>query len=160
MTDRGTRRFGAITIDTTRWPVILWESPPHQVADSEAAEALAWLEELWRSTPAGSKSFTLTDLSGLKEAAPARQRKYAADFVKRNRELQLRASVGGAIVATSAFVRGMLTAVFWLQKTDLEARMVATRDEGLLYGIELLSGAGQPLPAELLTLRSKHPRGT
>lgn len=155
--EQGVRRFGGIAIDCTQWPIIVWESPALRVEDRAAEEALAWLEELWRSTPAGAKSFTLTDLSAVKEAAPASQRKYAADFQKRNRELQVRASVGGAIVATSTLVRGALMAVFWLQRSALDTYVVASREKALAYGIDLLLGAGQTVPAQLRDARSSLP---
>ena len=155
MSARGVRQFEGISIDCTLWPILVWESPARRVSDGATADALGHLEELWRTTPAGVKSFTLTDLSVMKEAAPASQRKYAAEFIKRNQELQLRASVGGAIVATSALVRGVLTAVFWLQRTTLETHLVATRAEGLIYGIDLLASAGSPLPQNLVELRAR-----
>ena len=155
MVERGVSEFGGITIDCTQWPVIVWESPAQRVDDHSTEDALGWLEEIWRSTPAGVKSFTLTDLSAMKEAAPASQRKYAAEFQKRNRELQVRASVGGAIVATSTLVRGVLTAVFWLQKSALEMHVVASREEGLVYGVELLANAGQTVPPQLRHLQGK-----
>lgn len=147
------RRFGGIVIDCTQWPIIVWESPARRVEDGPTEEALALLEDIWRSTPAGVKSFTLTDLSAMTEAAPASQRKYAAEFQKRNRELQVRASVGGAIVATSALVRGVLTAVFWLQQSALETCVVGSREEALRYAVGLLAAAGQPVPAQLRHLQ-------
>lgn len=153
MAERGVRQFGGIAIDCTQWPIIVWESPALRVDDRATEEALGWLEELWRSTPAGVKSFTLTDLSAMKEAAPASQRKYAAEFQKRNRDLQVRASVGGAIVATSTLVRGVLTAVFWLQRSALETVVFGSREEALVYGVGLLAGAGQKVPAQLRHLQ-------
>jgi len=155
MVERGVRRFGDIAIDCTQWPIIVWEMPAQRVEDRATEEALAWLEHIWRSTPAGVKTFTLTDLSAMQEAAPASQRKYAAEFQKRNRELQVRASVGGAIVATSTLVRGVLTAVFWLQRSALETHVVASREEALAYGVGLLTSAGQVVPAELRHLQGK-----
>lgn len=153
------RQFEGIAIDCTQWPLVLWESPWHRVSDQSTVDALAWLEELWRTTPAGAKSFTLTDLSHVEEVAPASQRKYAAEFMDRNRELQRRASVGGAIVATSAAVRGAVTAVFWIRPPALDARVVATREEALAYGIDLLAKSCPPLPAHLRDLRDKLPAG-
>lgn len=153
--ERSTRHFDAIAVDTTLWPVIIWTSPPQRVSDRASAEALSWLEELWRATPVGTKSFSLTDLSAMKEAAPASQRKLAAEFMDRNRELQRRASVGSAIVANSAFVRGIVTAVFWLRPSPLETRILATREEALLYGLDLLAKDCPPLPPHLLALRAK-----
>jgi hypothetical protein len=155
MIGRGVQRFGGITIDCAQWPIIVWEMPAQRVEDKATEDALACLEQIWRSTPAGVKSFTLTDLSVMNEAAPASQRKYAAEFQKRNRELQVRASVGGAIVATSTLVRGVLTAVFWLQRSALDTHVVASREEALAYGIGLLTSAGQAVPPELRHLQGK-----
>jgi len=155
MREGGVRRFEGIEIDCTQWPLLLWESPSHRVSDQSSVDALAWLEELWRTTPAGAKSFMLTDLSRMEEVAPASQRKYAAEFMDRNRDLQRRATVGGAIVATSPIVRGALRAVFWIRPPALEPRMVTTREEGLVYGIDLLAAACPPLPGHLQDLRSK-----
>lgn len=149
------REFGGIHVDTRDWPIIVWESPESRVPDTASAEALGWVEELWKRTPAGAKSFMLTDLSRMKEAAPASQRKYAADFMERNRALKLRASVGGAIVATSAIVRGLITAVFWLRPSPVETRVVTTRKDGLLLGLGLLEASCPPLPTNLLLLRTK-----
>jgi hypothetical protein len=151
------RFFEGISIDCTRWPLILWESPSVRVSDESSGAALGWLEELWRTTPAGTKSFTLLDLSRMQEIAPATQRKYAAEFMDRNRNLQRRASVGGAIVATSALVRGAITAVFWLRSPAVETRVVPTREAGLDYGFHRLATSSAALSLRLRDLRAKLP---
>ena len=154
MREGGIRHFEGITVDATQWPFILWESPPRRVSDGAFADAMTWVGELSESTPPGEKSFMLTDLSRLEEAAPASQRKYAADFMNRHRDLIRRASAGAGIVAKSAVVRGGITAVFWIRPPPVETRVVATREEGILYGLEMLERAC-PLPAHLLALRAK-----
>jgi hypothetical protein len=149
------RHFEGIAIDTTQWPYILWDSPPRRVSDRAYADAMTWVEELSVATPPGEKSFMVTDLSRLEEAAPASQRKYAADFLNRHRDLIQRVSAGAAIVAKSAVVRGGITAVFWLRPPPVETRVVATREEGIRYGIEMIEKACPPLPPHLVALRAQ-----
>jgi hypothetical protein len=149
------RHFGGIRIDTRDWPLIVWESPAERVPDASSAQALDWIEALWRSTPLGSRSFMVTDLTRMRDGAPASQRKYAADFMERNRELQVRASAGGAIVAPSALARGIITAVFWLKPSPVKSHVVSTREEALLHGILTLESVGEPLPVSLRLLRTR-----
>jgi hypothetical protein len=155
MREGAIRHFEGIAIDTTQWPFILWDSPPRRVSDRAFADAMTWVGELSEKTPLGEKSFMLTDLSRLEEAAPASQRKYAADFMNQHRDLIRRASAGAGIVAKSAVVRGGITAVFWIRPPPVETRVVATREEGILYGIGLIERAGPPLPHHLVELRAK-----
>jgi hypothetical protein len=149
------RQFAGIRIDTRNWPLIVWESPPERVPDAASTQALGWVEELWRTTPLGDKSFMLTDLSRMREGAPASQRKYAAEFMERNRDLQVRASAGGVIVAPSAITRGIITAVFWLKPSPVASKVVSTREEGLLYGIGVLESTCAPLPLNLQLMRAR-----
>ena len=155
MREGAVRHFEGISIDTTQWPLILWDSPPRRVSDRAFADAMTYVGELSRTTPPGERSFMLTDLSRLVEAAPASQRKYAADFMSEHRDLIRRVSAGAGIVAKSAVVRGGITAVFWIRPPPVETRVVATREEGILCGIEMIEKAGTPLPPHLLQLREK-----
>jgi hypothetical protein len=155
MREGAIRHFEGIAIDTTQWPLILWDSPAHRVSDRAFADAMTWIGELTETTPAGEKSFMLTDLSRLEEAASASQRKFAADFMNQHRDLIRRASAGAGIVAKSAVVRGGITAVFWIRPPPVETRVVSTRQEGTLYGIDRLEKACPPLPPHLRELRAQ-----
>jgi hypothetical protein len=155
MVERLVREFGGIRIDTREWPIIIWESPERRLPDAAPAEALDYLVELMRATPPGVKTFSLTDLSRVKEAPPASQRKYAANHMERTRALQRRVCAGSAIVVTSAIVRGVITAVFWLKPPPVISKMVASREEGLRFGIDLLAAAAPPLPQNLRELRDR-----
>jgi hypothetical protein len=155
MREGAIRHFEGITIDATQWPFVLWESAPRRVSDRAFADAMTWVQELSETTPPGEKWFLLTDLSRLEEAAPASQRKYAADFLNRNGDLIRRASAAAGIVAKSAVVRGGITAVFWIRPPPIETRVVATREEGILYGIAMIEKACPPLPPHLIELRAK-----
>ena len=135
--------------------MVLWDHPTERVSDTATVNALAYLEELWRRTPAGTKSFMVTDLSRMKLGAPASQRKTAAEFMARNDGLQRLASAGGAIVVASAMVRGVITAVFWIRPPPVPPKIVSSREEGYLYGLDLLAAAAPPLPSHLLAMRER-----
>lgn len=146
------RNFGGICVDTTLWPLILWVSPAGRLPDAAPASALEYVLELWRRAP-GTKSFMVTDLSLLKEPPPATQRRAAAQFMVLHEELQLRAALGGALVITSAAIRGVITAVFWMWPPPSSLKVFATRTEAILYGLDQLESHGGPLPPGLLELR-------
>jgi hypothetical protein len=149
------REFEGIVIDTRDWPLILWDSPPLRVPDSASMEALAYLEQLWRSTPLGTRSFMITDLSRVEQASPASQRKQAADFMEKNATLQRKATAGGAIVVASALMRGVITAVFWLRPPPMPSVIVPSREEALLRGLEALEAEMPVLPPNLRSLRDR-----
>jgi hypothetical protein len=153
MVARETREFGGIRIDAGHWPLLVMEMPERSVPDAAVSDALAHLELLMKQTPRGTKFIQVTDLSRMKQVAPASQRKYAAEWAARTDPLAVRCRVGGAIVAASPLVRGMLTAVFWLRKRDTPSTIVSTRNEGLLCGIQAIEAANPPLPAHLVRLR-------
>jgi hypothetical protein len=155
MVERGTREFDGIRIDTGHWPLLVMEMPERSVPDAAVSDALAHLELLMRQTPRGTKFFQITDLSRMKQVAPASQRKYAAEWATRTDPLAVRCRVGGAIVAASPLLRGMLTAVFWLSKRATPTTIVSTRSEGLLRGIQVIEEANAPLPAHLVHLRDQ-----
>jgi hypothetical protein len=87
---------------------------------------------------------------------PASQRRIAADWVKRNDPVAKVATVGGATVTPSPILRGIMTAVFWLQPSSRPMHLVATRPEGMLKGIQLLEEEGVRLPPRLVAYRDQH----
>lgn len=155
MPERGVHEFGGIHIDSRLWPLILWEQPEHRTADGVTTEAFAHLESLLKQTSPGERLFLFTDLSRVKEAPPASQRKLSADFIERNEALQRRASVGGCVVVASAIMRGVLTAIFWMRPPPTPMKIVGTREEGILYGLDLLEADRAPLPEHLQPVREQ-----
>ena len=65
------------------------------------------------------------------------------------------ASVGGAQVTPSSILRGLVTAIFWLKPPPTPALFVATREEAIVRGIEMLTAAGAPLSPHVLELRDE-----
>lgn len=137
--------FGTIRVDTRNFPLIVMEIGKGRCPDSDYVKALGVCEAALRS---GQKSFQITDLSALDEAPPS-QRKLAGEWTERTAPLQQQWSLGGAVVAPSAFLRGVLTAVHWLKKPPAPTRVCASRDEAVVHAVSVLEAAGLPIPPEL-----------
>jgi hypothetical protein len=151
---RAVRDFEGISIDESDWPIILTVFPRGRVSDSALHDVLGHLEHLMHvSKQRGAKLFFITDLTHMHEVTPASQRRYTAEWMGRTSQLQRAASVGGAQVTPSAVLRGIITAVFWLQPPPIPPILVATREEALQKGIELLEAAGIAPPARLSNMR-------
>jgi hypothetical protein len=147
--------FGGIRIDSRSWPLVTWDNPELRVADAASAQALEHVKALMEEVAPGEKIFCLTDLSRTKEAAPPSQRKHAAEFAARNEALQRRATVGNALVITSAVMRGVIVAVNWVRQATVTSKVVATREEGLEYGFGLLEAHLTVLPPHLKRMREQ-----
>jgi hypothetical protein len=149
------REFGGIRIDSRQWPLVTFDQPEHKVTDAATMEALDFLTGLMGDVGPREKIFLLVDLSQSKEAAPASQRKAAAQHSARHEELQKRTVVGSGIVITSAVMRGVITAVFWIRPPSIPTKLVASRDEALRYGLDLLEAHLSMLPPNLQQLRNQ-----
>jgi hypothetical protein len=150
------RDFGGARVDTTDWPILLLEFPEHRVPDADYEAALGYIEQIMiECRTKREKSGQVTDISRMKEIANARQRKYAGDWLTKNTDLIVAASVGGATVTPSAILRGLVTAVHWFNKPATASEFVATRDEALRYVIGLLEVARVPLPDRVRDLRDR-----
>jgi hypothetical protein len=62
------------------------------------------------------------------------------------------ATVGGATVTPSSILRGIITAVFWIHPPKRTMYAVATRQEAILKGVQVLRSEGVALPAQLAAL--------
>jgi hypothetical protein len=155
MGERRTWEFSGIRMDTRDWPLVVMDMPERAVPDAAVRGALARLELVVRQTPPATKFYPVVDLSRTMEVAPAGQRKYLAAWWARRRPLLGGCLLGSSIVAGSALLRGMLSAVFWLNKPATPTTVVSTRREGLLCGIRALEQTPLPLPAHLAGLRDR-----
>mgnify|MGYP001213541454 CR=1 FL=1 len=160
MRDREDRAFGEIRVATVDWPIVLTEFPEKRVPDATLQSALAYLEWLMTDAKKSSeKLFFITDLTAMREITPANQRQFTAEWMKRNTALSRDISVGGATVTPSSILRGIITALFWLQQPPTPSFSTATRHEAMLKGIELLQSHGVLLSPRLVAYRDKHAGG-
>lgn len=78
--------------------------------------------------------------------APATQRKRQAAWIKEHESLLRRYSLGTAFVITSPLVRGVLTAILWLQQLPTPHTVVATIAEAERWATEQFRRAGVTAP--------------
>jgi hypothetical protein len=155
MADGGSKDFGGIRVSRTDWPIILIEFPEKRVDDAAFKSMLANNEALLAEARSrGEKLFFVSDLTHMRELTPASQRKATAQWVARTFELGRAASLGAAHVTPSTILRGLFTAVFWVNPPPTPAVFVATRAEAMLRAAEAFEAAGRPLPSRLQVSRT------
>jgi hypothetical protein len=136
--------FAGIQVDSRSWPILVLSFPATPLPDAALAEALACVDGF---LALGARFFQITDASLVREMPPAKQRKYAVDWMEKNDALFRAHSVGGANVAHSPLVRGIFTAVHWFKPPPVPTVVVATREEAMRYAEGALEAAGVPLQA-------------
>jgi hypothetical protein len=156
---RADQDFGGIHVSSADWPIVLLEFPEKRVPDVTLHAALDYLGSSMReATKERQRIYTIADITLMRELTPASQRKYTAEWMKRNEALVRASSVGGATVTPSAVLRGIITAVYWIQPPLQTMYTVATRQEGMLKGIDLLEREGQRLSPRLIAYRDRFGR--
>ncbi len=154
MLDRADREFGGILVSLADWPIVLTEFPEKRVADEALHAVLDHLEALLNEAARiRQKLFFITDLTLMREITPASQRQYTGDWTRKVSGLSKAASVGSSTVTPSPILRGIITAVFWIQPPPTPTSSVSTRHEAMLNGIAMLKAADALLPPRLLTYR-------
>lgn len=148
------REFGGIRVDTMEWPIFVIDFPPHRPTDEGFRGAFEAIEDAAKQAVARKDlAFVITDLTRMRETPTASQRKDTAAWMKRNHELLQAATIGGCNVTPSAILRGLITAVTWIQPTAKPSGCFATRVEGIQFGIQLYEKAGVAVPAALKAYR-------
>ena len=147
---RVSRDFEGLSIATEDWPIILMDFPEHRVSDGSLEGALRHIEDLLIDAKRSHEmTYQITDISRMHELAPASQRKYAREWMKRTLSLQREASLGGANVTPSAILRGLITAVNWFQEPTTPTVFVATRKEALATAMMAFDDAHIRMPSEV-----------
>jgi hypothetical protein len=75
---RPSREFqGGVVVSTENWPIILLEFPERRFPDATFRDAMQFIEELMKDARnAGGKTYQITDLTRMREFAPASQRRF------------------------------------------------------------------------------------
>ena len=155
------REFGKIRVAKSDWPIVLIEFPEKRVTDADLQAVLGYIESLLNEAVKNKeKVFVITDLTVMREITPPSQRQFTAEWIKRTASLNRAASVGGATVTPSAILRGIITAVYWLQPSPSPTFPVATRHDAMLKGIEMLEAGSVLLSPRLIEYRNKHGAGS
>ncbi len=110
------------------------------------AEFDAYLDQMTEMVLA-RKERTVTILDARASGrAPATQRKKQADWLKEHDADLRRYSLGTAFVITSPLVRGVLTAILWVQPMATAHVVVASMDAAERWAAEQLRSAGLSVP--------------
>jgi hypothetical protein len=108
-------------------PIYEWAFPP-QATDEELAAFIQAREE-W-AKDAHYPVAWVVELSNLRKAN-AKQRRMFADHLKRFEEHDVRWNGGSALIVPSAWLRGLVTAVFWLAPPKFPHETFAKRSDAL-----------------------------
>lgn len=101
----------------------------------------AWLRELDQPVA------WLIDCRDLKaSSAPAHRRKMLADYEKRVAQFSKKYFVGGAFIIDNSLVRGVLTAIYWINPPVYPYKIFATEEQAREWACQQLKKHGAPLP--------------
>jgi hypothetical protein len=124
-------------------PIYEWAFPP-QVTDEELA-SFARAREDWAKRARYPVAWVV-DLSHIRKAT-ATQRRAFAEHLKRFEEHDVKWNGGSAIIVTSPWLRGLVTAVFWISPPKFPNQTFSNRADALQW-------ARKQLDAKLAELRA------
>jgi hypothetical protein len=143
-------------IETTEWPIVVMDCGAFRDTDADLQAALDCLQQIMRECArTREKCVQITDLSGVHRMPTAIQRKIAGDWVKSTVELQKATSLGGANVTPSSIMRGIVTAISWIQKPPTPVKYFATRGEATLQALKWLEEGNVLLSPALRQLQDR-----
>ena len=129
-------------IDSDHKPLYVLTIPQQRV-DGELQAAVNAISETHRHV--SSPIAWIVDASALLGAVPS-ERQIMVDAEKRNAHYSSQFNVGTAVVAPSAIVRGIYTAITWLAPLVYPSKVVRDVHEARRWTNEQLTAAGVELP--------------
>lgn len=135
----------SITLDESRWPLVIVRivgTPTDEELDAFLAESTHRLRR-------NEIQVSIIDVSKADRSPPTQRRKQA-EWMRVHDDLLRRRSAGMAYVITNPMVRGVLTAIMWLQPLPVEHTVVGTLEEAERWAIAQLAkrGGAAPPPRE------------
>ena len=120
--------------------------PSGHPSDEELAESLQRITRLLDDERrAGRKIAMIVDMRKA-GALSANQRRISSGWMKENLRGWKQVSVGSVFIINSPIVRGVLTALLWLQPLDMPHDVVGTLDEAVRWAIDRLEAERIPVP--------------
>lgn len=121
-------------LDATHAPLYIARLPQH-MSDSELASYLETLERFLLNHD--GPYVVVTDTSFV-QSAPAIQRRMIADSDIRLRDHDEKWCAGVAVIAKSAFMRGVVTAIYWISPPVYPYRILPSLSEAIVWGRQQL----------------------
>jgi hypothetical protein len=130
-------------IDETRAPLYAINFP-QQATDDEVV-SFCQVRERW-ALVAKYRVAWVVDLAGIIQA-PATQRRAFSDHLQRFESHDIAFNQGSALIAPSAFVRGIITAVFWLKAPRFATECFTTRAQAVAWASARLAARPSAAPS-------------
>lgn len=134
-------RRRAREIDESRWPLVIVTF--HGAATDEEYEV--YLKDRTTLLLRREMHAVLLDASACGPMPPS-QRKLQAEWQRQQADLGREYTLGTAFLFTSPMVRGILTAVLWLQPLSYPHHVASTWLDAERWAIERIRAAGLPAP--------------
>lgn len=125
-------------IDEAKAPLYQLTFPP-ETSDQELLKMCS-ARERWAERAHYPVAWVV-DLGSIMKAT-ARQRSLFSEHLARFEHHDVSFNQGSALIVPNAFVRGIVTAVFWMKSPRFPNECFATRDAAIIWAIERLRAAG------------------
>ena len=118
-----------ISIDQANWPLLIVTTPT-TVEDEELEQFLASYSDV--ITSRGERYGLVLDVSQTKKLNPAQRRKLT-NVMEQNREFNKEHCACCAMVFNSIFIKGILTAIFWVHKPPHPTKPFTEREDAIKW---------------------------
>jgi hypothetical protein len=132
----------SVDLDLSLWPMVM------TTLDKEVEEEALriYLERYVEEVLGRGEIFvSMVDLMGVTHAPSARVRQMVAQWTKDNDEVGTPLALGYAVATSSAFVRGGMTAIHWLNPPKVPTKFVASRSLAVRWAIERMEEQRVPV---------------
>jgi len=150
VTNRPTSRYIEIDhpwISSDDMPLYRWTFP--EEATDEELDACLLARERWGARAHYHVAWVI-DLSNITKAS-ATQRQAFGEHLKRFEEYNVRWNAGSALIVPSAWLRGLVTAVFWISPPGFPNKLFSDPFEGEAWARQQLAAKLAELHAETTT---------
>jgi len=121
--------------DESQWPIVISRS----IGESQDSDISAYIASHEASVRRGKHVVVLDASKG--QAMNTKHRKQVADWIQANARRLEQARLGLALVSSSAVVRGIVTATYWLSPPPYRYQAFKTMDDAKEWARKLLAGA-------------------
>lgn len=127
-----------VAVDDTRWPVLVVTQLVEQLTDPERLESLDASNAVLNAH--GTERYAMVLDNRKAGPLPPTQRKLMAEYMERHAMRARSRCVCTAFVSDSLMMRGVLTAIMWLRKPEVETQVFAGLEEATVWARSKLKG--------------------
>ena len=128
-----------VTIDASRWPVVVMAAPEGDITDAEWEAFLSEYSQLVESREGNFAAVVDLRRGG---ALTPKQRQRLTNGEGASRERREQRCVAQALVFSSVMLRNLLTAILWVRKPPFPVKIFGTADEAVAWASGMLAEGG------------------